>query len=292
VKVLVTGSTGFVGRHVVAALGGGGHEVRCLHRPTSDLSVLEGLELHEGDILQPAALRPAVEGTEAVIHLVAVLREREATFEEVNVQGVRNLLEACEEAGVGTVVHMGALGTRPGSPSRYARSKAEGERLVRESGIPYAILRPSLILGPGGDFTERMADLVRRSRRVPLIGSGRSLIQPIYVEDVARAAVAALQERALGRTWELGGPERLTWEEFVLRIAGVLGLHRSVRHVPPMMARLLSRASSLVTGKPLITEDELILLQEDVYCDTADFVELTGVEPTDLDVCLERSFVR
>jgi NADH dehydrogenase len=293
-RVLVTGSTGFVGRHVVAALIRAGHKVRCLHRETSDLGPLRGMdvELSAGDVLRPETLTEAVDGMDAVVHLVAILREREATFEDVNVEGVRNVLEACRASGVEALIHMGALGTSPDSASRYARCKAEGERLVWESGMQYAILRPALILGPGGDFTERMGELVRRNRRVPIIGSGRNLLQPIYVEDVAEAVVAALEERAQGRSWELGGPERLTLEDLVLRIAKTMGLKRSIRHVSPRVARLLSRASSLITGEPLVTEDELILMQEDILCDPEEFVKLTGRTPTDLDVCLERSFAQ
>lgn len=249
------------------------------------------MELEEGDILQRETIEAAVEGMDAVIHLVAVIRETEATFEEVNVGGVRNLLEACQASGVGRIVHMGALGTRSDSPSRYSRSKAEGEDLVKESGLHHTILRPALILGPGGDFTQRVGDLIRRSRKVPVIGSGENLLQPIYVGDVAKATVAALEERAGGRTWELGGPERVTWNDLVIRIAHVLGLRRSIRHVPPGLASFVSRAASLFTSEPMVTEDELILMQEDVYCGTEDFVELTGDRPLDLDLCLERAFL-
>lgn len=289
-KVLVTGSTGFVGGHLVSALIRAGHDVRCLHRHSSDLSVLEGLEveLQMGNVLNLEDLRSAVGGVDAVVHLVAIIREREATFEEVNVQGVKNLLRACRDSKP-RIVHMGALGTDMGSRSRYSRSKAAGERLVRDSNLPHTILRPSLILGPGGDFTTRFGSLIERYRKVPLIGPGESLLQPLYVGDVVKAAIAALVSEQ-GRVWDLVGPERVTWNELVVRVAQVAGLTRSIRHVPPRLARFVSKVSSLFSGEPLVTEDELILMQEDVCGDTKDFVDLTGDEPMALDDCLERAF--
>ncbi|MCJ2520278.1 MAG: complex I NDUFA9 subunit family protein [Candidatus Thermoplasmatota archaeon] len=289
-KVLVTGSTGFVGGHLVSALIRAGHDVRCLHRHSSDLSVLEGLEveLQMGNVLNLEDLRSAVGGVDAVVHLVAIIREREATFEEVNVQGVKNLLRACRDTKP-RIIHMGALGTGRGSRSRYSRSKAAGERLVRDSELPHTILRPSLILGPGGDFTTRFGSLIERYRKVPLIGPGESLLQPLYVGDVVKATIAALV-REQGRVWDLVGPERVTWNELVVRVAQVAGLTRSIRHVPLRLARFVSKVSSFLSGEPLVTEDELILMQEDVYGDTKDFVDLTGDEPMALDDCLERAF--
>ncbi len=280
-----------MGRHLVPALLEAGHGVRCLHRRTSDLSALEGLDvdLHAGDVLDLESLRSAVEDMTAVVHLVAVIRERDATFEEVNAQGVSNLLRACGDAQV-HLVHMGALGTAVDSRSRYSRSKAAGERLVRESHLPHTVLRPALILGPGGDFTTRFGSLVERYRRVPVIGSGESLLQPIFVGDVVKATLAALARGGEGKTWELVGEERVTWNELVERVAHVMGVRRTVRHVPPRLALLASKASSLFAREAIVTADELVLMQEDVYGDVTGFVELTGDHPLDLDRCIERSF--
>ncbi|MFQ6012475.1 MAG: complex I NDUFA9 subunit family protein [Thermoplasmata archaeon] len=274
--VLVTGSTGFLGRHLVPALVQAGHAVRCFHRPTSDRSPLADLPVvwTEGDVLLPGTLPEAVDGMDAVVHLVGILRERESTFEEVNVGGVRHLLEACERAGVQRVVHLGALGTGERHPTRYARTKALGERVWRDSDRRYVILRPSVVLGPGGDFTERILALIRRRRRVPVVGNGQNTLQPIWIGDVVRAILAALRAPTR-RTWDLVGPDRLTWDAFVLRLAKAMGLDRGIRHVPATLARIVSWGTSL-RREPLVTRDELFFLRQDLVGRSADFEALTG----------------
>lgn len=290
-EVLVTGSTGFVGSYLVPALIEAGHDVRCLHRSTSDLTPLSGLkaELLKGDVTRPETLLNAVKGVDSVIHLVGILREGEDSFQDVNVGGVRNLLEACRKEGV-QVAHVWDLGTRPESRSEFSRTKAMGARLVRESGLPHTILRPGLILGRRGDFTERLRRLVIRYRRIPVVGSGENMIQPIFVGDVVEALVAAVGRKPEGETWDLVGPERVSWADFVIQVSHTLGLERRIRRVPPWLAGLASRASSILPGETLATRDEIIMAQEDVTGDPADFERLTGREPLGLEECLSRSF--
>ncbi|MFQ5987032.1 MAG: complex I NDUFA9 subunit family protein [Thermoplasmata archaeon] len=288
-RVLVTGSTGFLGRHLVPALVGVGHTVRAFHRPTSDLSPFADLsvELAEGDVLLPRSLHAAMSGMDAVVHLVGILRERESTFEEVNVGGTRHLLEACERAGVPRVVHLGALGTGERHPSRYARTKALGEKVWRESDREYVILRPSIVMGPGGDFTERVLALIRRYRRVPVVGNGQNRLQPIWIDDVVRAILAALQAPPR-RTWDLVGPDRLTWDAFVLRLAEGMGLTRGVRHVPAGVARLVSSAGTLLGREPTVTRDELFFLRRDLVGRAAQFEDLAGGTATPMEAWLGR----
>ncbi|MEE9267800.1 MAG: complex I NDUFA9 subunit family protein [Thermoplasmata archaeon] len=290
-RVLVTGSTGFLGRHVVRTLVDAGHTVRCFHRPTSDLAPLADLAVTfaEGDVLLPGSLHAAVEGMEAVIHLVGILRERESTFEEVNVGGVRHLREACERAGVPRVVHLGALGTSERHPTRYARTKAAGEKVWRESDRAYVILRPSLVLGPGGDFTERILALIRRYRRVPVVGNGQNQIQPIWIGDAVRAIGAALQAPGR-RTWELVGPDRVTWDAFILRLAEGMGLSRRLRHVPAGLARAVSSVGALVGREPAVTRDELFFLRRDLVGRADQFQDLVGEPSTPLERWLPRLF--
>ncbi len=227
-------------------------------------------------------------GSDAIVHLVAIIREQESSFEEVNVQGLTNLLEACRESEP-IFVHMGALGTSESSPSSYARSKARGEGLVAHSGLRHTVLRPSIVLGSGGDFTYRFVSLVRRYRRVPVVGDGRTQVQPIHVSDVVKAVAAALGGGGDGRVWRLVGPEAVSWDDFVLRTAAAMGLRRAVRHVPASLARFASRLSLLFRGEELVTQDELLLMQRDLVDDVEQFRELVGEEPMALDQCLKAS---
>ncbi|MDX1534910.1 MAG: NAD-dependent epimerase/dehydratase family protein [Thermoplasmata archaeon] len=290
-RVLVTGSTGFLGRHLVPALLEAGHAVRCFHRPTSDLAPLRDLPVTfaEGDVLLPRSLESALDGMDAVVHLVAGIREREATFEEVNVGGVRHLLEGCERTGVTRVVHLGSLGTSERAPNRYARSRGTGERIWRESDRAYAILRPSVVMGPGGAFTDRAIALVRRYRRVPVLGRGTNRIQPIWIGDVSRAINAALQAPPR-RTWDLVGPDRVTWNAFVLRMAEGLGVSRRLRHVPPGLARLGAAGAQLLGREPLATRDELYILRQDLVGRVESYEELVGARALSLEDQMGRMF--
>ncbi|MFQ5919035.1 MAG: NAD-dependent epimerase/dehydratase family protein [Thermoplasmata archaeon] len=292
-RVLVTGSTGFLGRNLVPALVEAGHAVRCFHRPTSDVSPLADLPVTfaQGDVLLPASLEVALEGMDAAVHLVAAIRERESTFEEVNVGGVRHLLEACARRGVSRVVHVGSLGTSEHASNRYARTRGTGERIWRESDRDYTILRPSVVMGPGGAFTERTVALIQRYRRVPVLGNGRNRIQPIWIGDVVRGIGAALQSRPR-RTWDLVGPDRVTWNAFVLRMADAMGLPRRLRHVPPALARLAGAAAGVIGREPLASRDELYILQQDLTGRVESFQELVEAPPTSLETQIARLFSR
>lgn len=290
-RVLVTGATGFLGRHLVPILADAGHEVRCFHRATSDLTPLADLPVTfmEGDVLLPGSVDAAVKGMDAVVHLVGILRERDSTFEEVNVGGVRHVLAACARAGVQRVVHLGALGTSERHPTRYARTKALGEKIWRKSDQGYVILRPSVVLGQGGDFTERVLALVRRYRRVPVVGNGQNRIQPIWIGEAVRAMEAALRG-PIRRTWEVVGPDRFTWDTFVLRLAAAMRLPRRVRHVPTGFARLVSAAAALVGRGPMVTRDELFFLQQDLVGREEQFADLVGEGTTPMDEWIPRLF--
>jgi NADH dehydrogenase len=290
-KVLLTGATGFVGREVTRQALAQGHHLRALVRDVDSassrrLATRRRLELVRGDILTPETLAPALDGCDAIIHLVGIISEvGQQTYERVHITGTENLLEAATRMGVRQFIHMSALGARPEAASRYHRSKWAAEELVRRSGLAYTIFRPSIIYGPGDGFVNLFDRLSRFSPILPIMGDGKNKLQPIPVEQVAQCFVAALNEaRAKNETFDLCGPEALSFEELLDLILAVLQRERLKLHLPLRLARLQARVLEWVFPKllkqaPPLNRDQLLMLQEDNVGNPAPAVTLFGLSP-------------
>lgn len=269
--ILVTGGTGFVGSHLVRRLLAGGRPVRCLARAGSGLpaELRDRVEIAIGDIGQPETLGPAMRGAEAVIHLVGIIRETgTSTFDRVHVTGTENMLAAARENGIDRYLHMSALGTRPQAVSAYHRTKWEAEEAVRASGLKYTIFRPAIIFGKGDGFVSLLADLVRKNPVTPIVGSGRSRLQPIWVEDVARCFGDSLDhDETIGQCYELCGPEALTYEQIVDLLQETLGAKKLKVHLPVPLVRMGSRMLQAFGFTAPITGDQLQMLSEEMLCD-------------------------
>jgi NADH dehydrogenase len=293
--ILVVGGTGFVGSHLIQRLRKDGVPVRAVVRSPRKAQALNdlGVEVVPGDIADKASLEAAAAGVERIIHLVGIIQEAPGvTFRGVHVEGTRNLIEAAKKAGVRHFFYQSALGTRPGAKSEYHKTKWEAEELVRASGIPFTILRPSLIYGPGDQFTLRLSEMLKISPVMPVIGTGRSKIQPIYIDDVVTCiAKAVANDGFLNEIYEIGGPEQLTYEEVTGAIAGAMGIRRPMVHVPLFFIRPMARLLETVLPKPPVTTDQLIMLQEDNVCGMQDIREAFGVEPAPFREGLKR-FIR
>lgn len=275
-EVLLTGGTGFVGRALAPALAAAGHRVRLLVR-TSAMArssgrppPAPGLRRCPADFRDPASLEAAFQGVEAVVHLVGIIREvGSQTFEQVHDRLTGDLLAAARAAGARRWVHMSALGTRPAARSRYHRTKWAAEERVRSSGLAWTILRPSLIYGPEDQFTNLFARMAKWSPVVPMMGSGTNRLQPIAVEPVARAFALAVGERsAEGLTYDLCGPERMTFRELLRTIVAATGRRRWLLPVPWPVARFQAALLEIFFGRllrqpPPLNRDQLLMLQED-----------------------------
>jgi len=263
--ILLTGGSGFVGGHVVHELRGRQLPVRCLVRDPSKASKLAGwgCELVQGDVIDPESLRRAVAGCNTVIHLVAIRQGREGQFQRIMVDGTRYLLAAAREADVRRFVHMSALGTNEETKDLvpYYRAKWETEQLVRSSGIPHVIFRPSFIFGPDGGILPTFTKLARLTPVTPIIGSGRQRIQPIWADDVgAYFAEAVERDDVTGRLFEIGGPDAVTWNEFWERLKRVRGMRRPSVHVPVSVMRANALITERLPGDIPLTRDLLKML--------------------------------
>jgi NADH dehydrogenase len=264
--ILVTGGTGFVGGHVVRALREQGQKVRCLVRNRAGAASLGelGCELVEGDMTEPASLDAAVDGVDRVVHLVAIRQGRDEEFERIMSRGTRDLLEAAQRAGVGRFVHMSALGVREETKDLvpYYRAKWEMEEAVRGSSLPFAIFRPSFVFGPDGGILPTFRKLARLAPVTPIPGSGEQRLQPIWVEDVASYFVRGVgDEAALGGTFELGGPDVVSWNELWARLKDALGVRRPSVHVPMTLMRLNALVTERLPGDIPLTRDLLKMME-------------------------------
>jgi NADH dehydrogenase len=263
--ILVTGGSGFVGGHVVHDLRGADLPVRCLVRDPRKASRLAawGCELVQGDVTDPAALRGAVEGVDTVVHLVAIRQGPEQEFQRVMVDGTRDLLAAARDAGAGRWVHMSALGTSEQTKDLvpYYRAKWEMEELVRGSGIPYVIFRPSFVFARDGGILPTFVKLARLSPITPITGSGRQRIQPIWADDLATYfGDAVTRDDVTGHVYELGGPDAVTWNEFWSRLKRTLGQRRPSMHVPMVLMRANALVTERLPGNIPLTRDLLKML--------------------------------
>jgi NADH dehydrogenase len=286
--IAVTGASGFVGRHVIAALVEAGYTVRALVRdlvkarealPAADARIT----LVVGDVLDPGVAAQLVTGCAACINLIGILRESgRATFKRTHVESTRALVEACEKGRVPRFLQMSALGASELGRAAYQTTKFEGERLVRESTLAWTIFRPSLIHGPESEFLDMVAGFAsgleppyvflpyfrrwKTDKRVPMGGEEQidPVVEPVHVDDVARAFVKSLENtRTIGEIYNLAGSERLAWPQVLELIRDHAGGNPHLRAwgVPaPLAAAVASGAAMVGLGKYLPFDRGMVVM--------------------------------
>lgn len=284
-NICVLGGTGFVGREIVSRLAEAGHWVRVPTRAPAHaqrLSVLPTVQIVAADVHDRRTLAELLSGMDAVINLIGILNEtRRARFRDVHVALAVKLVEEARRVRVPRLVHMSAAGAdAERAPSRYLRSKGKAEALVRAAtaSLDVTIFRPSLIFGPGDSLTERFIRLLRLGGGLLPLARPRARFAPVYVDDVARAFVRALGDRAaVGRAYDLCGPDVLTLEQIVRAAAGAAGSRCRIVRLPDFLARLEGLVLGLLPGKPF-TLDNFRSLTIDALCSENGFARL-GIEP-------------
>jgi NADH dehydrogenase len=294
--ILVTGATGFVGGHVVHALRADDRPVRALvrdRRKGGERLEAWGCDVVEGDVTEPETLRTATEGCDAVVHLVAIRQGRPEQFQRVMVDGTRNLIAAAREAGAGRFVHMSALGVSEETKDLvpYFGAKWQMEQDVQAGQIPHVIFRPSFIFAKDGGILPTFAKLARLTPVTPIMGAGRQRIQPIWADDVAAYFSTAVDlDGAAGRTFELGGPDAVTWNEFWQRLKRVRRMRRPSVHMPMSLMRMNALVTERLPGNIPLTRDLLKMLEagDNVVTDTS-AVDVFGLPLVALDEQLRRA---
>lgn len=268
--ILVTGATGFIGQHLVKQLVEAQYPVCGLIRPSPrERSFAPGVKIHivAGDLDDLPALRVALYHATHVIHLAGVWEETERdTFESSNLRGTHNLIEAMKEVGVKRLIAIGSIAAHTHSAYPYMRVKAQMDDIIEASGLDYTILESSAVYGPGDDWTEVIALLLRRFPFFfPIPGDGRARLQPLYVNDLTQCLVACVEnDKTSRKLFTIGGPQQMTYDEMVNIIMQATGRTRRKRYVRPASALrwsdFLRRFSG---GRPLYSPTQLDLLSLD-----------------------------
>ena len=287
--VTVFGASGFLGRYVIRELTARGWRVRAAVRnphTAHELKVIGDVgqvQLMQANIRFPKSVARAVEGSDAVINLVSILFESgRQTFEALNVNGADSIGEACAAAGVTNVAHVSAIGADTDSASYYARTKREGE-IALQSHVPTLdVFRPSVIFGPEDEFFNRFAGLTAFAPALPLIGGGKTKLQPVFVEDVAAAIAIAVTRGTTGETYELGGPQTYSFKALMKFILETIGKKRFLAPVPWFASNIMGFGGEL-TGrlpfvKPFLTRDQV----ENLKVDNIASEDMPGFEAFDI----------
>jgi len=293
--VTVFGGSGFVGRHLVRALAKDGWRVRVACRRPDLAGHLQPLgavgQIHavQANLRYRKSIAAALQGADAVVNLVGILNESgRQKFSTVQAQGARFVAEETAKAGITNFVQLSAIGANAQSSSDYARTKAEGEAAVLAAVPSAVVLRPSIIFGPEDQFFNRFANLARFTPALPLIGGGETKFQPVYVGDVAEAALKALDGKAKpGTVYELGGPETRSFKALLEYILTVTGRKRLLLPLPFALAKFKASILECLPGK-LLTVDQVTLLETDNVVSAAAkaegrTLEGLGIEPTSFE---------
>lgn len=295
--VTVFGGSGFVGTQAVRYLAKAGWRIRVAVRNPNLaykmrlLGDVGQIDVAQANLRDRASIERALDGATASLNLVGVLRETgRQGFQAIHTMGARNVAEAAAKLSVGRVVQVSALGADADGPSKYGRTKAEGEAAVREAFPGATIVRPSIVFGNGDGFFNRFATMAQFSPVLPLIGGGHTRFQPVFVGDVGRALARIVGDDATaGQTYELGGPGVFTFRELMEKMLAETGQRRLLLPVPWPVARALGSLADLGAAlvPPPVTADQVESLAVDnVVSGRHPGLAELGVAPTSLEAIL------
>lgn len=293
----VFGGTGFVGRQIVGELVGKGYEVRVATRAPERVELLkQNFEAGQVSAFQchyhdAQSITEAVRDAQVVVNCVGLLFEKgkQNRFEHAHVDLPKMIAHACEKEGIGSFVHISALGVDKAT-SKYAQTKFAGEKAILDHFSKAVILRPSVIFGEDDSFFNMFADMARYVPVLPLIGGGETKFQPVFVGDVADAVMASIAnaDACAGQVYELGGPDVVTFKDIYHILFKHTGRKRCLMTLPFGLAKFQGTLMS-VLPKPPLTHDQVESLKTDnIVADNAQDLQALGVQATAMDVILPK----
>jgi uncharacterized protein YbjT (DUF2867 family) len=270
--ILITGATGYIGRHLVARLVAQGERPRCLVREMNRAKRIlptDKVELVQGATTSPASLDAAVQGVDTIVHAAFLTADRKQStgneYEKTNVQGTTHLIQAAKKAGVKRVVEIGGLGTRPDKPGSYMQGRYLAEKMLKESGLDWTIIQPSVLFGKNAPFIKGLVDLIRTSPVVPLIGGGKIMFQPIYVEDVVTVIIKVLEDpvSTANKTYTIGGPAYYSFTQIIDALLQATHKQRIKVPAPTSLVGVGAAVMEAVLPKPPLTKAAMALFTFD-----------------------------
>ncbi|MEI6044134.1 MAG: NAD(P)H-binding protein [Chloroflexota bacterium] len=294
--IAVIGGTGFVGRNVVEQLSTRDEPVRVFYRSEAKAKLLKqfkNVELVKGDLLEPATLPRLLQGADKLIFTAAItanVKNTDNLYQRVHINGTRNAVKAAQAAGIKQIVLQSGLGTKPDKPGTYMQTRWEMEEIIRQSGIDWFILQTSILFGRGSEFFEAQARIIRMAPFAPVIGDGNTRFQPIYVKDVARCLVEALDRSDKNkRSLPLGGPEFYSYRQLINLMVSTLGKQRVKIYLPLWAARIQAQLFNLLPKPPLTPATLELFGFDNVTLDPQIVEHEFGFKPLDLKTYLKEN---
>src|SRR5215469_8322354 len=266
--ILITGATGYIGRHLVNRLVAKGESPRCLVRDINRAKrtlPASKVEFVVGETTSLSSLEAAVHGVDTVIHAAFLTADNKQSsgneYEKTNVQGTANLIKTAKNAGVKCMIEISGLGTKPDKPGSYMQGRYLSEKMLKESGLDWTIIQPSVLFGKNAPFIKGLADLIRTAPVVPLIGGGRTLFQPIYVEDVVTVIVKVLEDpaRTTGKIYTIGGPQYYSFTQIIDALLHAMHKTRVKAYAPTPLVGVGAAVMEAVLPRPPLTSAAMAL---------------------------------
>ena len=290
-RVSVTGATGFVGRHLVERLLQDSHEVTIVANRRSGKNLFsDRVKYARASVHNAHDLQAAFSDCQVVFHLVGIIAEtRKKTFETTVKQGTQNVISACQQNNVETIIYLSAMGTSAEAESKYFRTKWAAEQFVKNSGLNWTIFRPSIIYGRSDGFLAMMSKIIKLSPFVPIFGDGKYKLQPVYIGDLVEAMARSLAiKECRGETIEIGGALPLEYVEIINSIKKALKKKRMNLFIPMAVIKPVAVLLEKILKPSPLTTDQLIMLELGSVCDLSKMKRLFDIEPVGFDEGLKK----
>lgn len=291
--ISITGANGFIGKEFVKSLSKKNKKIRCLALEGEDTTELEryGVEIVYGDILDKEILVSLVSDSECVVHLAAIVTSNDIErMYKINVEGTRNIVEACRKNKIKHILFTSSIAAVANNLGPYGKSKIEAERIIRESGLDYTILRPTLVYGKKGQEFNELVNTIKKLPVIPLIGGAKGKKNPVYVGDLAELIVRIVYSKnSINKIYEIGGAEEINFAELVSLISRELGIRRIKIYVPSFIGLATAAIFKKILKNPLITKDQVVAFCNDAVADMSSLRKDFDFKPITFEEGLKKS---